>query len=92
MDNINLAYTDKVQFILQNGNISSLPLLKEPDGWKKDGQKIVRHKKYHGTFVQFTEALKFYGLAKDYIKNSYFTEGINTKLFLIKRVLVTKGG
>lgn len=91
MDNINLAYSDKVEFILQNGNISSIKLNKEPDGWKKDGQKIVRDKKYHGTFIQFTDALKFYGIYKDFINQAYELEGINTKLYLIKRRLVSSG-
>jgi len=91
MDNINLAYSDKVEFILQNGNISSMKLNKEPDGWKEDGQKIVRDKKYHGTFIQFTDALKFYGIHKDFINQAYDLEGINTKLYLIKRRLVSSG-
>lgn len=92
MDNINLAYSNKVEFVLQNGTLSSMTLNKEPDGWKEDGQKIVRHKEYHGTFIQFTEALKFYGTAREYILEAFETEGINTKLYLIKKRLVEEDG
>ena len=91
MGNIRLQYSDNVRFALQNESVSSLILTQEPDGWKQDELEIVRHKKYHGTFTQFTGSLKFYREAKDYLKSSFEIGGLNTNLYLMKYELKSEG-
>lgn len=91
MANTELGYSDHVRYTLQNGASSSIRLAQEPDGWRTDELEIVRHDKYHGVFTQFTNSLKFYNEARSYINQAFEVSGINTRLYLIKEVLVKSG-
>ena len=79
--------SDYVRFRLQLNKESVLIMEEEPIGWKEDGLEIIRNKKYHGIFIQFSGGLKFTGDAKEFIRAGYDNYGINVNLFLIKEML-----
>lgn len=83
MSNVNQAYFDRVRFILQNDNLGSL-IIEEPIGWNNDEKELARHKDYHGIFPKFSNNLKFYGQAYDYLKTIYDVYGINAQVRLVK--------
>tara|TARA_R110000765_G_scaffold175393_2_gene280221 strand:- start:3331 stop:5730 length:2400 start_codon:yes stop_codon:yes gene_type:complete len=78
---------DYVRFSLQVNNNSPHLMKEEPGGWKEDGLEIIRNKKYHGVFVQFSGDLKFTGYAKDLIIKALKDYGINVNIYLTKEVL-----
>lgn len=83
MSNLNQSYFDRVRFILQNDNLGSL-IIEEPIGWNNDEKELARHKDYHGIFPKFSNNLKFYGQAYDYLKTIYDVYGINAQVRLVK--------
>jgi len=83
MSNVNQSYFDRVRFILQNDNLGSL-IIEEPIGWNNDEKELARHKDYHGIFPKFSNNLKFYGQAYDYLKTIYDVYGINAQVRLVK--------
>ena len=78
---------DYVRFSLQVNNNSPHLMKEEPGGWKEDGLEIIRNKKYHGVFVQFSGDLKFTGYAKDLIIKALKDYGINVNIYLVKEIL-----
>lgn len=83
MSGINQTYFDRVRFILQNDNLGSL-IIEAPIGWNSDEKELSRHKDYHGIFPKFSNNLKFYGQAYDYLKTIYDIYGINAQVRLVK--------
>ena len=83
MSNVNQAYFDRVRYILQNDNLGSL-IIEEPTGWNNDEKELSRHKDYHGVFPKFSNNLKFYGNAYEYLKTIYDVYGINAQVRLVK--------
>lgn len=83
MANINQSYYDRVRYILQNKNLGSL-VVSEPEGWRSDDKELSRHKDYHGIFPKFSNSLKFYGSARDYLKQVRDIFGINEDIRLVK--------
>ena len=87
MSDIISGYSNYVRFILKSDNAASFILTSEPGGWRDDELELVRNKKYHGIFTNFSNSLEFYKEAKDYIIRAYTLGGINTKMTLTKEVL-----
>ena len=77
------TYFDRVKFTLQNDNLGSL-VIEEPIGWNNDEKELARHKDYHGVFPKFSNNLKFYGNAYDYLKTIYDIYGVNAQVRLVK--------
>lgn len=86
MPDIRSGYTDYVRYRLKATNVSSFRMSEEPGGWSDDELELERHKTYHGIFTKFTNKLRFYGDAKDYILAAYRTGGINETLRLTKDI------
>jgi len=79
MSDINLAYNDRIRYTLQNKSQGSL-IITEPIGYKNDEKEFARHEQYHGIISRFSNASKFIGSGKDYIKLIDDIEGINGEI------------
>ncbi|MES2796654.1 MAG: hypothetical protein V4683_11840 [Bacteroidota bacterium] len=79
MSDINLAYNDRIRYTLQNKSQGSL-IITEPIGYKNDEKELTRHDQYHGIISRFSNASKFTGSGKDYIKLIDDIEGINGEI------------
>lgn len=92
MANTHSQNSDYVVWVLKSEYADSLKLSSEPDGWDDEDYELVRHKKYHGIFTSFSNALIFRKTAIDYINIAYALGGINTNLYLTRYKLREKDG
>jgi len=55
-----------------------------PIGWRDSEVEFVRNKNYHGIMTEFTSALGFIGISKDYIESDFRLLGTNSKMTLTR--------
>lgn len=86
MGNINPTYNDRVRytFMHKSGNLEVDD--SQIAGWNNDEKELARHKTDSGVFPKFSNALKFYDDARDYINTIKATFGINANIRLVKDV------
>lgn len=87
MSTVRTGKSDHVRFILKSSVATSLVLDQEPIGWQDDELEVVRNKRYHGVFTQFSNSLRFIGVARQYIEDALAIDGNNTRCFLTRESL-----
>jgi len=84
---INNTNNDHVRYYFYSDNLDTV-YIDEPIGANDDGYEYLRHDDYHGIFNVISNNLEFYGNARQIIKDTFDTYGVNAKLILGKDILV----
>ncbi|CAL2077715.1 conserved protein of unknown function [Tenacibaculum sp. 190524A02b] len=82
---LDLGYRDRVRYTLSHKTHGSLEIT-EPDGWDEDQKEYLKHSKYSGVVVKFSNSSKYYDDAADfinYIKDNY---SVNDDIWLKKEI------
>uniref|UniRef100_UPI0030F5BDF1 hypothetical protein n=1 Tax=uncultured Wocania sp. TaxID=2834404 RepID=UPI0030F5BDF1 len=79
-------YHDRVRYEFQHKGYGNLEEVKSTDviGWNYDDKEQHRHDDYAGIFPKFSNALRFTGKVKEYIKAIRRIYGVNAEIRIIK--------
>lgn len=88
MSNINPSLNNRSRYSLSHNDSKPQEIDEsEIEGWSEDGKEYARNKDYDGIFAKFSNNLKFYDSAKDYINGIRKSYGVNSRIRLIKEYL-----
>jgi len=77
------SVSNRVKYELKHEGFDSL-IIPEPIGWNSDEKEYARNKKQHGIIAKFSNNLKFYNDAADFITLVDSIYGVNADLKLTK--------
>ncbi|WP_127846208.1 hypothetical protein [Psychroflexus aestuariivivens] len=84
MGQVNPAYNNRAEYELYQKGYGSM-IISEPIGWKTDDKEMARNEDYDGIFPKFSNNLKFYGDAVDFIQAVKDIFDINAEIRLSKK-------
>lgn len=88
MADIHVTYNDKVRYTFQHSGFGNKTIKsQEVIGWNDDEKELFRNKDYSGIFPKFSNALKFWGEAREYINSIRAIYGSKASIRMIKEVL-----